>query len=96
MDIGQAGHTAPKNHVVWWRISRSVLIAAEPSQSEQEVADGFSLANIEWNNTFRLFAQHHVDQAIIGKGFLLPVFNKLGTFHPNEVIHLRASTKDAP
>ncbi|MEI7855859.1 MAG: hypothetical protein WCJ06_19305, partial [Planctomycetota bacterium] len=45
--IGQAGHTAPKNHVAWWRISRSVLIAAEPSQSEQEVADGFSLTNIE-------------------------------------------------
>ena len=41
VDIGQAGHTAPKNHVVWWRISRSVEIAAEPSQSEQEVADGF-------------------------------------------------------
>ena len=61
MDIGQAGHTAPKNHVAWWRISRSVLIAAEPSQSEQEVAYGFSLANIEWNNTFRLFYQHIAD-----------------------------------
>ena len=61
MDIGQAGHTAPKNHVAWWRISRSVLIAAEPSQSEQEVAEGFSLANIEWNNTFKFFCQHIAD-----------------------------------
>ena len=61
VDIGQAGHAAPEDNVAWWRISRSVLIAAERSQSEQEVADGFSLANIEWSNTIRLFCQHHVD-----------------------------------
>ncbi len=61
VDMGQAGHTAPEEYVAWWRISRSVQIASEPGQPEQEVAEGFGFANIEWDKPFRLFSQHHVD-----------------------------------
>ena len=61
VDIGQAGHAAPEDNVARRHISHSVQIAAKPSQSEQEVAYGFSLANIEWNNPFRIFCQHITD-----------------------------------